>query len=164
MKLIKESEMFFGSYPDDRVFRIENSDTHRRAGEGIHSVEFIYLQENDKLLFVEAKSSFPRLATSKERYDEFINEIYEKFIHSFDLYIASKVGRYTELGGMIKDVKDSELKYRFVLVINGHKDEWLLPITEELNSKLKYHKKIWKSEVVAINEKTAEKFKLINAK
>ncbi|HGH6887497.1 TPA: hypothetical protein ACJMCX_000977, partial [Neisseria meningitidis] len=48
----------------------------KRRQEGIKTVEFIYLQE-DNLLFVEAKQSIPNQERSPERFDEYISEIYQ---------------------------------------------------------------------------------------
>lgn len=155
MVQIEESGMVFGNYPEEKVFKLENSQTHKAVGEGVRSVEFLYLLKEDMLAFVEAKSSSPRKETSMERYNEFINEIMEKFVHSFDMYVASKVGRYDELSGLVASSDAAELRYRFVLVINGHKPSWLLPLKEELNRKLLYHRKIWKSDVIVMNDEVA---------
>jgi len=53
--VITESKMEFIS---DNAFRIEKSPLYTNLGEGIKSVEFIRVKE-DNLLFVEARSSFP---------------------------------------------------------------------------------------------------------
>ena len=160
MVTIRESGMVFGEFPEDCVFKIENSNTHKIVGDGVKTVEFVYLQAKNKLLFVEAKSSSPRYDTSIERYYEFIDEITDKFVHSFEMYMALKLRRYEELSEKLATVDDSDMKYRFILVINGHKNDWLLPIQEELKIKLRYHHNIWKSEVVAINEQTAKSWNL----
>ena len=96
MVQIVESGMIFGNYPEEKVFKLENSQTHKSVGTGVRSVEFLYMLKEDMLAFVEAKSSSPRKENSMKRYTEFINEILEKFVHSFDMYVASKVGRYNE--------------------------------------------------------------------
>lgn len=158
---IEESGMIFGNYPEERVFRLECSKTHQDAGEGVRTVEFLYLMKDDMLAFVEAKSSSPRKETSIERYNEFIDEILEKFVHSFDMYAASKMGRYDEISGLIADGNDAELRYRFILVINGHQPSWLLPLKEELARKLLYHRKIWKSDVIVMNDEVARSKGLI---
>ena len=41
MKHVVESGMYFGDYPDDAFFSIENSSLHQYIGEGIKTVEFI---------------------------------------------------------------------------------------------------------------------------
>lgn len=155
MVQIEESGMVFGNYPEEKVFRLEDSQTHKAVGQGVRSVEFLYMLKEDLLAFVEAKASSPRKETNMERYNEFINEILEKFVHSFDMYMASKVGRYDELSGLVASGDDIKLRYRFVLVINGHEPSWLLPLKEELNRKLLYHRKIWKSDVIVMNDEVA---------
>ena len=76
--------MIFGDYNQGRVFKIENSQMHKEAGSRVRSVEFILLKGKNGLWFIEAKSSSPKSETSWDRYQEFIGEITEKFIHSFN--------------------------------------------------------------------------------
>lgn len=51
MKHVVESGMYFGDYPDDAFFSIENSSLHQYIGEGIKTVEFILLYR-DKNIFL----------------------------------------------------------------------------------------------------------------
>ncbi len=158
-----ESGMIFGPYPEELVFQIEHSETQRKAGGGIRSVEFLYLQPENKLLFIEARSSSPRSDTDEARFEQFISEITEKFLHSFHMYTASKLGRYSEMDGKLRECSDADMKYKFILIINGHQDEWLLPIQDALRKRLIYHNKIWGSEVRVLNEEMASMLKLISA-
>ena len=161
---ITESGMEFGDFSDKEIFRIENSETQKLA-QSPPVVEFIYSKSTNKLIFLEAKSSSPQEKTNKERYNEFINEITDKFICSFDMYMASKLKRYNEIKSLNNDIQktdDSIAEYQFVLVINGHQLDWLVPLQAEFERKLVNHKKIWKSKVIVINEVLAEKMKLIN--
>lgn len=59
--IIEESEMKFGKYKEEQVFRIETSKqyTEKLKGKGIKSCEFI-LQRGKKLYFIEAKKSCPK--------------------------------------------------------------------------------------------------------
>lgn len=43
--VIEESGVRFGPFDRERLFQIEHSDIHKRAGKGIKTVEFIYLTE-----------------------------------------------------------------------------------------------------------------------
>lgn len=156
-----ESDMYFGDYPEERVFKIENSEIHQSLGKGIRTVEFIYHDNNDSLMFIEAKHSSPRKETSVERYNEWINEITDKFIHSFNMYLASKFKRISEFPGSIGKISDENITYKFVLVINGHESRWLPPLREELKRKMKYNQKIWKSDVQVYNDELAYKKGLI---
>lgn len=158
-----ESGMTFGPFPEERVFPIEALELHKKAGKSIRCVEFLYLQPEQKLLFIEAKSSSPRSETHAERFEEFICEITEKFLHSFDLYAASKLGRYSELGGELAKCSDADIRYKFVLIINGHREEWLLPLQDELRKRLNWHSRIWGTTVNVLNEAIAEEEKLISA-
>ena len=47
MKHVVESGMYFGDYPDDAFFSIENSSLHQSIGEGIKTVEFILLHHGE---------------------------------------------------------------------------------------------------------------------
>lgn len=161
---ILESGMKFGDYKQERVFKIENSFLHRQAGLSVKSVEFVLLNGKDKFFFIEAKSSSPKKGTNNQRYQEFLAEITEKFIHSFDMLCAwylKRVEDEGQIGEEFKNVTFSNAKFVFVLAIHGHKDSWLLPLQEELKLKLRYHTSIWKSQVVVMNEDIAKKYRLI---
>lgn len=161
---ILESGMVFGDYKPEQVFKIEDSKLHHKTGAGVRSVEFILLKKTDKVFFVEAKSSSPKADSGMERYQEFLTEITEKFIHSFDMLNAYFLGRYDDGGQMGSDIKSitcANSSFIFVLVIRGHKDTWLLPLQEELNRKLRYHASIWKSRVIVMNDTIAREYNLV---
>lgn len=61
----------------------------------------------------------------------------------------------------MKKVTYSKADFVFVLVIRGHKPDWLLPLQEELNRKMRYHKSIWKSSVIVMNDTIAKEYHLI---
>ena len=86
---VVESNMIF-EFEEKHIFQIENSNLHSSLGDGIKTVEFVVSVKPDEILFVEAKSSSPQpKAENKERFDEFIDEISDKFIHSFNMYLTS---------------------------------------------------------------------------
>lgn len=164
MLQILESGMTFGYFEPEQVFRIENSLLHNQIGSGVKCVEFILLKKPDKLLFVEAKSSSPKAETSWDRYNEFLSEITDKFVHSFDMLSALQYRRLddqNQAGSDIKNITYESICFVFILVVNGHKEAWLLPLQEELNRKLRYHRSIWKSRVIVLNEKIAKKYNLV---
>lgn len=76
MKSIVESEMTFGPYPDGHCFRIEDSDVHKAAGEGVKIVEFLKLELPEgkaaQVWLVEAKRSAPQ---QNIEYQTFIQRI-----------------------------------------------------------------------------------------
>ena len=162
---ITESKMVFGPYSEDDVFEIEKSELNQMAGDGISTVEFMLVRDISKVLFIEAKSSTPRESTDKDRFEAFITEIREKFIHSFELYQALRCQRYetsAQVGNNLKsmDWKQSEIK--FVFVIHGHQKEWLPPIREALLKEMESFSKIWKSDIIVLNDEMAMKRNLIS--
>lgn len=163
-----ESCMLFGPFDEKRVFGIENSELHQKAGrdDGVSAVEFLYLRQGrnrELLYFIEAKSSSPNRSSSITRYENFIDEIVSKFLHSLNTYASAKLKRYTELDGEIAAISDKDMEYRFILVINGHKPDWLTGLQEDLNIRLASYRKIWKFDVIVMNETTAMEFRLISA-
>lgn len=163
---IKESNMIFGDFQEDEVFKIEMSTLHNKIGSGIKVVEFVLLRNNNELNFIEAKSSSPRPTSNNIiRFNEFIDEISDKFIHSFNLFYSAILRRnndYDEISSKFFQLDNSKTKFKFILVIKGHDIEWLLPISEALKKKLSYQNIIWKSEVIVMNDNIANKYNLIN--
>lgn len=162
---INESNMIFGDFEEDKVFQIESSKLHKNVGNGIKVVEFILLSKKDELSFIEAKSSSPKpVKDNIIRFNEFINEISDKFIHSFNLYYSAVLRRCKEcheLNSRFVDLDNSQIKFKFILVIKVHRIEWLMPLSDALKEKLAYHNTIWKSQVVVLNDEQAKEYKLI---
>lgn len=44
MVQINESNMVFGDFEEDRIFKIEKSKLHNKIGNGIKVVEFVFLE------------------------------------------------------------------------------------------------------------------------
>ena len=149
--IINESGMDFIT---ENSFYIEKSAQYESVQENIRSVEFVRVKD-DKLIFVEAKTTFPNPENDNQRYDEEISEICEKFIHSINLYSSIEVGVADE--GFPEDFKPNEnMSLVFLLVIKNHKPEWCRPINKKIMSVLpSYLKTIWKPSVFVINHKTA---------
>lgn len=162
---INESNMIFGYFEEDRVFQIENSKLHKNIGNGIKVVEFILLSKENELSFIEAKSSSPKpVKDNIIRFNEFINEISDKFIHSFNLYYSAILQRCKEceeLNPSFMNLDNSQINFKFILVIKGHRTEWLMPLSDALKESLSYHNTIWKSKVIVFNDELAKKYKLI---
>ena len=134
MKRIIESGMVF-AFPEDEIFQIEGSELHSSVGDGIKTVEFIACLKDDELNFVEAKSSSPKpTQDNQERFEEFISEIADKFMHSFYLYLSAFLGRRrkSKITGRVAAVDHSKAKYKFILIIRGHRIEWLSPLRDAL--------------------------------
>lgn len=164
---INESGMIFGEFEDNKVFQIEKSRLQQKVGNGIKVVEFIFISNENELSFVEAKSSSPRpVKDNIIRFNEFIDEISDKFIHSFNLYYSAIMKRnenYTEIDTSFFELDNTKIKFKFILVIRGHKIEWLMPLSDALKEKLSYHNTIWKSQVVVMNDMLAKQYNLIKS-
>ncbi|MEO5341454.1 MAG: hypothetical protein H7837_13220 [Magnetococcus sp. MYC-9] len=168
---IIESGMTFGPYPAGQCFHIEKSASYKRIQSGVQMAEFLLLRDEGKqpsvVWVVEAKSSSPRSGT-QPRFDHFIDEIRTKLTNGFLLGMAMCLGRHS--GGLAElpvpftrlDLKTSS--FRFILVIHGHKDEWLPPLQDAMSSVLKPVVSSWAlppTSVTVLNESGAQRCGLI---
>ncbi len=163
--------MRFGPYSDGRCFHIEKSRTYADIQRDVKMAEFILLWSGkDKppvLWVVEAKSSAPR-PENKQDFDTFIVEIREKLVNACSLCWASCMKRHknaeAELPEPYKKLELPQVGVRFVLVINNHKEEWLIPLHEALNKALASTIKTWSfksTSVAVINDELAREYELI---
>lgn len=160
---IEESKMIF-EFKEEQLFRIENSKLHRCIGEGIKTVEFLVTLKEDEIYFVEAKSSSPQPTTeNKEKFDTFISEISDKFLHSFNMYLSAilKRNHYDEIPKTLININKEKAVFKFILIIKGHQIEWLQPLKDAIYKKLLYQNKIWKNSVILMNEEIAKEYKLV---
>jgi hypothetical protein len=167
---IIESGMTFGPYPAEQCFYIEKSDCYRQIQEGVQMAEFLLLRQQEQgptVLVVEAKSSSPRSET-QPNFAEFIDEIRSKLTNGFLLAVAARLQRHpaaaTDLSESFKALDLQSLGFRFVLVINGHKQEWLPPLQSALSLALKPVVKTWALpaiSVVVLNHELAQQHGLI---
>ena len=150
--IIEESGMRF-KVDDARSFYIEKSNFYINFQEGLKIVEFISLDEvNETCELIEAKQSSPKPDKGNvekgEKFNVFINDINEKFVNGFNLYMANRLGRHRqgnlkEMPEILQTTDTSSLKFKFVLVINGHKLDWLSPISDKLKIKMHPFIKAW---------------------
>lgn len=160
---IKESGMNF-EFDEEMIFEIETSKLHRQVGNGIKTVEFIVSLKDNELSFIEAKSSSPRpTKENEEKFDKFIAEISEKFLHSFNLYMSAIMKRNThdEIKRRFFEMDNSVVKFKFILIIKGHSIEWLAPLKDALERSLLYHNRIWKSNIILMNDELARAYNLV---
>ena len=75
----------------DNTFHIEESDLYKHVGKRVRSVEFIRV-DDDKLLFIEARTTFANPANSEDSFQTQINEVCDKFVHSINLYSSVRAG------------------------------------------------------------------------
>ncbi len=169
---ILESGMRFGPYPAGQCFYIEKSLSYKRIEDGVQIAEFLLLRqkpEQDPVVWViEAKSSSPRPQT-QPNFDEFIDEIRVKLSNAFLLGIAARLNRHNapvnELPTPFQALDLQQTGFRFVLVIKGHKEEWLPPLQEALSLALKPVVKTWAlppTAVAVMNHTLAEQCGLVS--
>ena len=155
MITIKESGMTFGPFPEEQVYQIEKAEAYTRLGESVKVVEFVYRQNNDKLFFIEAKSSSPK--PPGEQFSTYIDDISEKFIHSFNLWLTLNLNRRKDnVSKEVLDVSTDTQIFRFILVVHGHEETWLPPLKAALERKMLPEIKIWKHEVIVLNDRLAK--------
>ena len=167
--IIEESGMMF-LCPDETCFRIEKSSTYKTIQTGIKIVDFLFLRKNNKnnsvIWCVEAKSSTPR-PTTQPRFDEFISEIKEKMLNAFSLCFAMCLDRHLtshELPLSFRSSDFPDIEVRFVLIIAGHKPEWLPPLQAVLYQALRSTARTWNlgaTPVVVLNSEMARQRGLI---
>lgn len=170
MEPITESGMTFGPYPAGQCFYIEKSKSYVAVQEGVQMAEFLLLKQQRKertVWVVEAKSSSPRPGT-QPNFAEFIDEIRAKLTHGFLLAVAARLQRHPaahdELPDDFKALDLTTQGFRFVLVINGHKREWLDPLKSALEQALKPIVKTWAlpaMSVAVLNHEMAQEHGLI---
>ncbi|MGL4408846.1 hypothetical protein [Zoogloea sp.] len=167
---IIESGMTFGPYPAGQCYYIEKSACYETVRDGVQMAEFLLLkqqQQGPTVWVVEAKSSSPRPET-QPNFAEFIDEIRTKLTNGFLLALAARLERHPAAANELPDAfKTLDLKargFRFVLVINGHKQEWLDPLQNALVQALKPVVKTWAlpaTSVVVLNHELAQQYGLI---
>ncbi len=167
--VIEESGMKFGPFHEDYCFYIEKSNIYLKIQNGLQIAEFLLVRpEKNKLFIVEAKSSSPNPVNkeSQDKFDNFITEISEKLLNAFTLGLSLCLKRHThykdEIPKYLTEIEHSSIQVVLLLVINGHKEEWLSPLNEALQKRLKCASKIWPFQVVVINEKIAQNYGLID--
>lgn len=163
--IITESDMHFGEYPQNLIFKIEDSVQYKEKlrQKGVRSCEFI-LRRGNILCFVEAKKSCPNQITAnsseekKAKYHEYIQEIVEKMRHSLNLYANIMLKRYSQEGvpEQLKDVEN--LNMRLILIVKNAEISWLDPFRDKISKELRKEMQIWKiPEFVILNEELARK-------
>ena len=169
MMQIEESGLTFGPYADEHCFHIEKSATYRRIQDCVHMAKFLLLQprvdRSARILVDEAKSSTPRTA-DPVRFKQFIAEVGQKLLNGVTLGIASRLQRHqtanVELSPDFKTLDLATVEFRLILIINGHKAEWLPDLQDALNKELHSTARTWgKLAVAVLNEEGARKHHLI---
>lgn len=164
-RLIHESSMKFGPIPDERLFYIEQSEVYKNLGQGYRCAEFVWLKDR-RLYVIEAKSSSPRPAVEENGvnlFNDYIQRIADKFNVSWQLFLAAYTGRQDrqDMGYMLQQCSLAEVSVTLILIIHGHKTEWLPPLQEALSRKMAKLSCIWRMQVAVINDQEARARKMI---
>lgn len=165
--LIVESGMTFGAYPEGYYFYIEKSRLYQEMQQNIPMVEFLWLKtaEPPVVWIVEAKSSSPQ--KNAENWAAFSTEIQTKFVNGLSLTVASCLKRHPmaarELPTLFQTLDLSKVQFKLVLVIRGHKPEWLPPLQDAIQRTCSALIKTWgiRHNVMVLNESLAVKHGLI---
>lgn len=171
MITIAESGMTFGPFADTHCFQIENSLLHKSAKPGVQIAEFLLIQNGQEnqppqVWIVEAKSSTPNpgspLPGAAETFSEFIAEIRDKLLNALTLGVTACIGRHANSGQQLPQafagLPLDRTVFRLVLVINGHKAEWLPPLKDALVEALRVTARTWDlgaGSVVVLNDSLA---------
>ena len=169
---IIESGMTFGPYPEGLCFYIEKSECYQTIQDGVKMAEFLLLRQRNLgeapvVWVVEAKQSSPRPENTKN-FSDYMDELRSKLTNALMLCAAVRLQRHTvgwnEFPEPFQALDLQNASFRFVLVINGHKEDWLPPLQDALKKALRPVVKTWglpPSSVVVLNHDLAQKYDLI---
>lgn len=155
---IIESGMSFGPFPEGHCFYIEKSGTYKKIEKGVQIAEFLLLRyktgKPPTVWVIEAKSSTPHPGTLPG-FDDFISEMKDKLNNALVLGVAACLNRhstaYSELSELFKTLDLSTVDFQLVLVIKGHKEEWLPPLQDALTKTLHSTVKTWALSALSVN-------------
>jgi hypothetical protein len=165
--------MTFGPYAKGHCFRVEHSETYRAIQYKVQMAEFLFLKSDGDagpiVWIVEAKQSSPR-PESQKGFHGFMGEVRDKLSNALTVGVASILGRHSaahaELPELFKSLDLAATKFRLVLIINGHKKAWLVPLQDALRTALHAITQTWAlgaNAVVVINHVDAKRLGLISA-
>lgn len=155
-----ESNMKF-SYDDGESFLIEQSDIV--ADHDSLKVCEVFALINGKFTMIEAKSSSPQ-PKNKEKFDEYIAGIGQKFLDTLLMFNAIMLKRHekdykSELPLDIQSQDLGRMRYALYLIVHGNATEWMIPIQEALKSHLRHILCAWNIpdvSVYALNHEDAQ--------
>ena len=165
MVIIEESNMRFGEYAPEDVFRIEKCNVyeHYMNPIGFKTCEFV-LRRNESLYFVEAKESSPHKIEADvskekaEKYHKYIQDIVCKMRDSLALYASILLKRHENesLPQNLAAQDWSCAEINCLLVVKKAKKEWGVDLRDKLNSAVKKERRAWKiKDFYVLNEAQA---------
>jgi len=166
-----ESGMLFIKGSQDEICEIEKTELYAKLrSHGIKTVEYIRIRkgkdDRQALMWIEARTTFPNPKIEHDFVGE-IDEISKKFAHSIELFAAVMMNKLPDNKSELKKFRlvYMEAKFQMILVIKGHKKEWLPIVADSLHKKLKQQWKIWNidpsRDILVFNEQLAKEYKLI---
>jgi len=170
---VYESGMNFKVENQDCFFYIEKSKTYQKIQDDIKIAEFLYLRfpkGKGVINIIEAKTSTPHVR-NENRFNEYIDEVTQKFVNTFFIYIASILGKHKlAVIEMPKELLTSDLSkidFSFVLVIKTADKAWLPAIKDAINKQMRIfiNNKIWvisSNPVIVLNAELAMQKGIIN--
>ena len=161
---IDEEGLLFGDFELSDCFHIEKTKLYSKlSGRGFKSVEFVlHRPQKHELLFVEGKTTLPSI-DNKVKYNDEIVEISQKFMDSLQLTCGIWFGRHN--GNVAVPANSSYffsygIQIVFVLVIKNRKGN-LVRIAEEIKRKISREHKLWRFDVLVLNEDDARTHNLV---
>ncbi|MEZ4659688.1 MAG: hypothetical protein R2911_19195 [Caldilineaceae bacterium] len=142
--VIHESGLTF-ILDQDRAYLPERESFYQSlsAQASIKICDVICLNLIDELLVIEVKSSSP------QEHRQFVQEIKQKFADTLLLYIGTVLKRKnTQSDTLPAALQESALQgnIRLVLIINGHKRDWLPPLRDSLRKECRALEKVFSLE------------------
>ena len=165
MVVIEESDMRFGEYSPEDVFRIEKCSVYKHYLNpiGFKTCEFV-LRRNKSLYFVEAKESSPHEIEANtpeertEKYHEYIQDIVCKMRDSLALYASILLKRHENesLPQNLAAQDWSCTEINCLLVVKKAEKAWIVDLRDKLNSAIKKERRSWKiKDFYVLNEAQA---------
>ena len=155
-----ESGMHF-SFADERVFHIETCSAYveQLRMRGICSVECVALRGKEQVLFIEAKSSAPSPNGAGTNFQDFMQQIYDKSLHSLQLCYSILAGIYdgqqSAIGSLLAERLQHQPKVLFLVIVRQHEVSWCPPLQDALRREMRHILRLWKADVMVINERMA---------
>lgn len=160
--VVQESGMDF-PLDDTKTFFIEKS-TFVNKLKGFQLCEYVTLDNNSKVIMVEAKTSFAK-PTNKQDFEEDIQEIVDKYSDSLQIFNALLLRHPLESSvAQMTGVNLRNANYLLVFVVKSLPLNGLPPIIDALKSRMKSVLKLWNisdSFVKVFNEDKARAFGII---
>lgn len=116
------------------TLRLDQHSAYKRL-KNVRAVDFV-MAKDSKLVFAEFKKSAPFNIQSKARY---IEELFEKFLHSYLLFSSCRFGRRDELQ-LPKRVGSLELnaaKVQFILCVKDAPDDHVVTLQNAIQLRMK---------------------------